>query len=304
MLDIILVILPVFLLIAVGYGLRKKGFPGEGFWAPAEKLTYFVALPALIIAVIAKADFTSTDILPFSGTLMGSILIMTGLALALKPLFGVDGPGFTSLYQAIIRMNTYIGLSVSYGLFGEEGLLAAALATASIVPLANILCVTMLARFGTASQPTLMGVLKLLLRNPLFMACITGALLNASGIGLPPVLGDMLDILARCALPLGLLAVGAALNIRSLKESKGVAVSAVGLKLLLLPVITWGVGTAAGLSEAELGVVVLYNGLPTATSSYILARQLGGDAPLMANLTTVQTLLSMLTIPLILWPFV
>jgi hypothetical protein len=304
MLQIIQVILPVFLLIAVGYALRKKGFPGEGFWAPAEKLTYFVLLPALIVNAIAKADFSSTEILPLAATLILAILTMTALSLALKPFFGVDGPGFTSLYQSVIRMNTYIGLSVSFGLFGQAGLLAAALAIATIVPLANICCVTMLARFGTAAQPTPVAILKLLARNPLLMACVIGGVMNLAGLGLLPVVSDMFTILGRAALPLGLLAVGAALNIRSLKQSKGIAVASTLMKLLLLPAITWGIGQLLGLAGVELAIAVLYSGLPTATSAYILARQLGGDAPLMANLCTVQTLISMLTIPLILWPFV
>lgn len=300
MLEIVLVILPVFLLIFLGWTCRKRGFPGEGFWAPAEKLTYFILFPALLIATLAEADFADLDILPMALAVDGAILIMTALTLALKPLLGIDGPGFTSLYQGAIRMNSYIGLSVSFGLFGEAGLTAAALAVAAIVPLANVCCVLILARYGKAAQPTVAGVLKEFARNPLIVACVVGGLLNATGIGLPPVIDDMLRILGRAALPIGLLAVGAALSLQAVKHVKALAFGITVLKLAVLPAITLAIALPLGLAGPALAVAVLFNALPTATSSYILARQLGGDAQLMAALVTLQTAAAMLTLPIVL----
>ncbi|MEX0921215.1 MAG: AEC family transporter [Rhodovibrionaceae bacterium] len=300
MLQILLVILPVFLLIFLGWVCRKRGFPGEGFWAPAEKLTYFILFPALLVATLAEADFSGLDLLPMALAVDGAILLMTALTLALKPLLGIDGPGFTSLYQGAIRMNSYIGLSVSYGLFGAAGLTAAALAVAAIVPLANVCCVLILARYGSAAQPTVLGVLKEFARNPLILGCVLGGLLNATGLGLPPVADDMLHILGRAALPLGLLAVGAALSLQAVKNVKALAFGITVLKLAVLPAITLGIALLLGVQGTALAVAVLFNALPTATSSYILARQLGGDAQLMAALVTLQTAASMLTIPLVL----
>lgn len=300
MLQIALVILPVFLLIFLGWFCRKREFPGDHFWAPAEKLIYFLLFPALLISTLAKADFTDLDIIPMALAVDGAILIMTALTLVLRPLLGIDGPGFTSLYQGAIRMNSYIGLSVSFGLFGEAGLTAAALAVAAIVPLANVCCVLVLARYGSATQPTLAGILKEFARNPLIVACLLGGLLNATGIGLPPVIGDMLQILGRAALPLGLLAVGAALSLKAVQEVKALAFGITLLKLAVLPAITVAIALLLGLQGTALAVAVLFNALPTATSSYILARQLGGDAHLMAALVTLQTGAAMLTIPIVL----
>ena len=148
MLEIILVILPVFLLIFLGRICRLRAFPGDGFWAPAEKLTYYLLLPALIVIVLAEADFAGLAVGPMALAMAGAIVLMTGLMVALRPRLGVDGPGFTSVYQSVVRLNGYIGLSVAFGLYGDRGLAVAAVALATYVPLVNVGSTFMLARHG------------------------------------------------------------------------------------------------------------------------------------------------------------
>jgi predicted permease len=298
MLQIILVILPVFLLIFLGHLCRRRAFPGEGFWAPAERLTYFLLFPALLVITLAEADFSELAVLPMALAVVAAVVLMTGLSLALKPVLGIDGPGFTSFYQGVVRLNTYIGLSVAFGLYGEVGLAASAVAAAALVPLVNVTSIYMLARYGTAAQPTLGGVLKRVAGNPLILACVVGGALNITGVGLPPVVGDLLKILSRAALPLGLLAVGAALDLRAIRQAKTAAALASGLKLIVLPAMAYGFALWFGATGVALSVAVIFTALPTATSAYILARQLGGDAPLMANLCTLQTLAAMASLPL------
>ncbi len=300
MLQIVLVILPVFLLIFLGQICRRKAFPGDGFWAPAERLTYYLLLPALIAVTLAEADFSRVTVLPMALAMGGAILLMTALMMALRPLLKVDGPGFTSLYQSVVRLNGYIGLSVSFGLYGETGLAVAAIAVATFVPLVNVGSIFMLARYGAAAQPHLAGVARQVAGNPLILACLLGGLLNLSGLGLPAVLGDMLRILGRAALPIGLLAVGAGLDLAAARDAKQLAAVSSVLKLAVLPAVTYGLALWFGADPLSLAVGVLFTALPVATSSFILARQLGGDAALMANLCAVQTLLAMASLPLVL----
>ncbi len=297
---VVAVILPVFLLIFVGWVCRRREFPGDHFWAPAERLTYFLLFPALIATTLAEADFSDLAILPMAAAIVLAILAMSALVLALRRAFGVDGPGLTSVYQGTVRMNTYIGLSVAYGVHGEEGLTAAALAVAAIVPLVNVTCTLMLARYGHGAQPTARGIARSFASNPLILACVVGGLLNLTGIGLPPVLGPMAQILGRAALPLGLLAVGAALDLKAARAAGGLVLQTSALKLVGLPLITWAFLQGFGVTGVAAFVAILFNALPTATSAYILARQLGGDATLMASLITLQTLVSMASLPLVL----
>ncbi len=300
MLQIILVILPVFLLIFLGQVCRRRAFPGDGFWAPAERLTYFLLIPALLVITLAEADFSRLTVLPVALGTAAAILVMTVLALALRPWLGIDGPAFTSFYQGVVRINTYVGLSVAFGLWGEAGLAASAVVLGAIVPLVNVTSIFILARYGTAAQPTVAGILRRVVTNPLILACLVGAFLNLAGIGPPPVIGDMLRILGRAALPLGLLAVGAALDLDAARQGKGVSGLASLLKLAGLPALAYGLGLAFGAEGVALSVGVLFAALPTATSGYILARQLGGDAGFMANLCTLQTLLALVSLPLVL----
>ncbi len=298
--NILLVVLPVFALILVGNVLRRRGFPGDDFWAPVERLVYWVLFPALLVTTLAEADFTRLAAGRMVVTIVTAILVMTAITLALRPILGVTGPTFTSVYQGTVRMNAYIGLSVALGVYGTEGLAAAALTVAAFVPLVNVLGVLILARYGSNAQPGLRRTVVMLARNPLIVACALGGSLNLTGIGLPPVIGPVLDILSEAALPLGLLAVGAALNLGAVRRSVAIVLGTSALKLLGLPALAALGVWLVGLRGVEAFVALLFAALPTATSSYILARQLGGDAPLMANLVTVQTLASLLTLPVVL----
>jgi malonate transporter len=300
MLQILLVILPVFLLIFLGQICRRRAFPGDGFWAPAERLTYFILFPALLTITLAQADLSELTVLPAALGTSAAMLIMTGIALVLRPWLRIGGAAFTSFYQGVVRLNTYIGLSVAFGLWGEAGLAASAVVLGAIVPLVNVTSIFVLARYGTAAQPSLAGVARQIATNPLILAIVLGAALNLTGIGPPPVVGDMLRILGRAALPIGLLAVGAALDLAAARRGKTISGLASLLKLAVLPALAYGLGLAFGASGVALSVGVVFAAVPTATSAYILARQLGGDAPFMANLCTLQTLLALVTLPLVL----
>jgi len=302
---VLLAVVPIFLVIAAGWLARRKSFPGDGFWAPAERLTYFVLFPALLVETIAKADFSMLDVLPMGSVIVAGLALMTLALVIARPLLGrtigMSGPAFTSLYQGATRMNTYIGLSIALAVHGRLGLAAAAVAVGAITPLVNVVSVALLLRygaFGRTLKPA--GLALALVRNPLIVACVVGALLNWSGLGLPPVADTVLEIVSRAALPLGLLTVGAAL-VFDVRRSNAVAIGlGAVLKLLLLPAVVLGLALMMGLQGASLFVAVLFTALPTAATSYVLARQLGGDAPLMAAMTTAQTLLSLVTLPLVL----
>lgn len=230
MLPIILAIVPIFLVIFLGAALKAGHFLPEEFWQPAEQLIYWILLPALMIATLASADLRELDVGPMAGVIAGALLIMTAILLLLRPMITTDGPAFTSVFQGATRMNTYIGLSVAFAVHGVSGLAAAAVAVAVIVTLSNLLSIAVLARFGAGGQPTLAAAATVA-RNPLIVACLIGIGLNISGLGLPPVIGPLLNILGRGALPLALLAVGAGLHLGAARAGGKSLAAAVVLKL-------------------------------------------------------------------------
>ena len=289
---------PIFLLILLGLGLRRLGFPGDGFWPAAERLTYFLLFPALLVNRLAQARLDEYAVGPVAVVVVALLLGMTVLVYALRPWLGVDGPAFSSVYQGAIRFNTYVGLAVALAVFGAEGGTVAALVMALMIPLINVLCVLVLSAHAGGSV-SVAGVLRGLITNPLILACLVGVGLNLSGIGLPWGSAAVLDILARAALPLGLLAVGAGLRLAALNRP-GLLVAVSVLKLLVLPALAAVLCWLVQPGRMETAVLLTFAALPGASTAYILARQLGGDAPLMAALVTVEIGLALVTLPIVL----
>lgn len=307
MLTIFVALAPIFLLILLGWGVRAFGFVPDGFWPPAEKLTYFLLFPALLVANLAEARLEGLPVVAITsahalGIAAMAVLAVTAMGVLRNRPFHLDGAGFTSVFQAVIRPNTYVGLAAAAGLWGAEGVTVTALCVALVVPVVNVLSVVALVRWaGPNGAPprrwrdTALPVI----RNPLIAACLTGIALNVTGIGLPPVVGPFLKILASASLPIGLLAVGAGLDLKGFRAAGSAVALAVAVKLAVLPLVVGGLAWSLGVRGVPLLVTVAYAGLPIAPNSYVLARQLGGDARLMATMITASTLLAALTLPVL-----
>ena len=297
-------LVPIFLLIVLGWVLRRTRFLPDAFWMPAEKLTYYILFPALLLGNLAEARLEG---LPVAGLAVAhglGVLAMAGLAVAARPLlarrpFGLDGPGFSSLFQGVIRPNTYVGLAAAASLFGPQGLTLTAICVATVVPLVNLLSVVALVRFAPphGTSPRWTTAAAAVVKNPLIAACLAGILLNVTGVGLPPFTAPFLKVLGQGALALGLLAVGAGLDLKALKDGGATVLLSAAAKLTLLPLLVGSVAWMLGVRDMPLAVCVAYAGLPCAPNAYVLARQMGGDSPLAAGIISVQTVVAALTMP-------
>ncbi|MFP4436282.1 MAG: AEC family transporter [Chloroflexaceae bacterium] len=296
----IVALLPVFGTIVVGYLFKRYTFPGDAFWPLAARITYFAFFPALLINNLAPAQLADLAI----GRLILAVLLPTllvALAVTLaRPYLRISGVAFTSVFQGSIRFNTYVGLAAIAALYGSPGITLVAIILAVLVPLVNVLSVLMLTRHGSVRSLHWRDTLLALAQNPLIIACVLGIALNLSGIGLPFVTGELLEIFARAALPMGLLTVGADLDLRAVRTGVLPVLVSSGVKLLILPLLTALACWLLGIGDLAMAVAVIFAALPTATSAYILAQQMGGDAQLMAGLLTVQTLAAVVTMPLVL----
>jgi malonate transporter and related proteins len=288
---------PVFLLIALGRVLRARGFPGEAFWPAAERLVYHVLFPALLFLTSATSELAGFRVLPLAAALIGAILAVSALTLALRPWLGLDDAGFTSVFQGAIRINTYVGLGTAGTLYGEAGLAVLGIVIFVVVTTINLLSVIALSRYGRCRADR-RQVLGSVARNPLILACLSGFALNAAGVDLAGIPGDTLRVLGQASLTLGLLCVGASLELAHLGQRWPAALTTCALKLVLLPAATGLACRLLGVEGLTASVAVLFTAGPISASSYVLARQLGGDAPLIAGLITLTTIAAAVTMPL------
>ena len=288
---------PLFALIVGGYFLRRRDFPGEAFWPAAERLNYFILFPALLFSSLASAPLDN----PALPRLALAVLLGLGGGwlglLLMRRLCGWPAARFGAFTQGLLRFNTYLGLAAIGSLYGQPGLVLAALLLALIVPAVNVLSVWSLSAGGEVSVA---GLLLPILKNPLILACLAGVLVNLLGIGLPGGSDRLLGLLAAASLPLGLLCVGAALRPQELSGEKAALAWNCALRLLAMPALALLVARLLHLPTMESAVLVLFFALPTAPTAYVLTRQLGGDGHLMAGIITLQTLLSALSLPLVL----
>ena len=293
-------LVPVFAVILLGRLLKRGWLVAESFWQSAEAITFYIFFPALLISNTAQAKLRGDEVAPMLAALLAGILVMAALTFALRRPLRLDGPAFTSLLQGAIRPNIYVGLAAAQALFGREGLALLSVAVAFAVPMVNVISVLALLRWAApGSRFGARSILLPLLGNPLIVSCVIGLSFNVAGIGLPPLVGPLLEILGRASLPIGLLAVGAGLDLTAIGAASRTVVVASALKLLLLPALTVALCLAFAATPSATAIAALYAALPGSASAYVMARQMGGNAPILAGVITLTTIGAVVSIPAI-----
>jgi predicted permease len=297
---VVAALLPVFLLIVLGAVLKRTLMRLETQWHGLERLTYYVLFPMLLIQTLVKADLSSVPVAGVGGALMLAALAVSLICLALWPLFrrmNVDGPAFTSIFQGAIRWQTYVALSVSRNLFGAAGLALASVAMVAIIPMVNVFSVAVLAHFASPKKQSARAIAMTVVKNPLIWACAIGLFVNVTHLSLPKIWHEVADALGSSSLAIGLLVTGAGLHLEGLLRPSFAAATGVLFKLVLMPAIAVALALWFGLSGTNLVIVAACSAVPTSPSAYVMARQMGGDAPLLAQIITLQTILAAVTMP-------
>jgi len=294
--SVALLLAPDFLLIALGWGLRRLQPFGEAFWGGVDRLIYYLLFPALLFRSLVRLPPLDASWVLLGAVALGFTAIGMLVGLAGRALPGISKQQFAACYQCGFRFNTYIALAVASRAEGEAGLAGISFLVGVLVPVVNVGAVSMLAR---AQGRRVLGEL---LRNPLVLACGAAFAWRATAWQLAAPALRVIELLAAAALPLGLLTVGAGLVLRSGVLPIQAIIFWNGLKLVVLPAAAWGFAWAAGLTGLPLRLAVLMAAVPTATSAYVLAMRLGGQGASVAMLISSGTLLAMVSLPLwLLW---
>lgn len=293
----LLVLVPLFLLVAAGYALRSTGFLPEEFRPAMERLAYWVCFPALIVSNLATASFAEFPILPVAGALVGGVCISAALALFLAPRLGlVDGQASAAL-GASLRPNIYMGAAGAMVLSSDYGLTLAALILLVLMPLVEALCAGH-ASLASQGDVRARSAVPAIIGNPLILAAAVGVTLNKTGVFLPPWLFGSLEMAGNAALPLGLIALGASLSFTSLAGHGRTILLAAPLKLLVLPGLVVLACRLFNVPEVSTAVAALFTG---ASASHAAMRPtLPGEDEALQAAITIQTLFSIGTLPLLL----
>jgi predicted permease len=290
--DAALLVAPDFLLIALGALLARRFAYGATFWDGVERLVYFVLFPALLFKSLATAPLALAAQGPLALTALGYTLGAMALSALAKPMFRLDHDTFAACFQCGFRFNTYLVLAIAARLGGAEAAALASLVVGLMVPVVNVAAVAALAR-GHVGRIALE-----IARNPLVLATLAGIGWNMAGWTLPQVPLRMLELGAGAALPLGLLAVGAALRF----DRSALPLPALAwfhaVKLIAMPAIALGLAHVMRLGGVETQVALAHAAVPTATSAYILAQRMNGRGAPVALIVSSGTLLAAATLPL------
>jgi malonate transporter and related proteins len=291
---------PIFALILLGFILRHRKLISDEFWMPCEKLNYFYLFPALMFSQIACADFAGFSLSVIASALLGAVVVGGLILFVSRGVWPQPGPIFSSVLQGGLRPNTYVGVAAATAIYGQPGLMITAVAIAITIPLLNVASIVVLTLYGGEGPINKKRFITTIFTNPVILSVLAGALVNYLAVPVPLAFSNLFSALGSASLPLGLLAVGAGLDIGAAYTARGPVLQSSIVKLALVPVATYVIGSSLGLGGMMLGTVVLFNALPCTPSVYIMARLLGGDHRIAAGIISVQTVLAAFSMPLVL----
>ncbi len=288
---------PVFLVIGIGFLSRKMGFLPDSFIQSANRLVYYMAVPILVFSEISGGTFSeSFDVRQLAGTFVavGSVMLVALLTTVLMKMPRERAATFTQIsYHGNLG---YVGLAVIFYSLGPEGRVAASVLAGFLILFQNLLSISMFSFLpgGAKGKGATARSLGRFLGNPIILGTTLGLVFSGMGLKLPVFLGRTFDIVADMALPLALLIIGGSL--RPGKRGRTMLLGlAASLKLLLLPLAGLCIFSflEVGRSLAIPSIILLAS--PSATISYVMAAEMGGDSDLAAAAVTTSTALSIVT---------
>ena len=298
MINILSTIIPVFAIIFLGCWVRHKGFVPPQLIGPANRLVYYIAVPALIFREIAGASFSTQ----FDATLLACtllpVLVIFGLSLAAGLVARVPRMQLGTFMQSSFHGNLgYLGLAVAFYFLGTEGFVRTGILAGFLMLLQNSLAVLALqsCSAGSMVRPSLKLMASSVLGNPVILSALAGIAFSISGARVPLIIDRSLSILSGLALPLALLVIGASLSFGLIRTHIITALGAGFLKLIILPALGYFMYRWFGLGPRDYLPGLILLAAPTATLTYVMATEMNGDTELAVAAISVNTILSGVT---------
>jgi predicted permease len=292
------IVAPIFFIVFLGYLLKRVALIDDNFINTASKLVFVITLPALVFMSISRTDFHAVfNPEQLSFVVGGTLVSFVALWAAAK--HWINKPEDLGVFiQGAFRSNYgIIGLAVSFNLFSDSGLAQASILLALVIPLFNVLSIVALTipahRSGSSSIGSTFAEI---LKNPLIIAVLLALPFSYFGFQLPELVQKTGRYFANLTLPLALLAIGGSLNLASLRSTSAPATWATAAKLVIMPFVLTIAAWLYGFRGQDLTMLMVLFGCPTAAASFVMAKAMGGNAELAANIILMTTLGSVLTL--------
>ena len=296
-------LLPVILLMSLGYVSRRFLMTEDSEWDDLHKLTYYVLMPALILSRLAEMRQSGVSSLAVGVVMCSAQMVMFGMTFFALTNPETRGARFSALLQNNILTNGYVALTVADAYFGRVGAAVAMTAAAVTVPAAHLLGLWAVHVWGDPDgEETLRpsGVL----RSTPAIACLLGLWLQRLHVSAPLPVQNTLNMLGDAAIPLGLLAAGAGLAPLSMRDCPSETWTWILVRATAFPALTLLFCKIFGIDDVlVIGACMITAAAPTAAWGYITARRFGGDAPFSAVLIVANTFVSLISMPRFVWLF-
>lgn len=294
-------VLPMCLVMALGYGTRRLGWLRREEISTINKIAFRIFLPCLLYYNIYCSDLSGS----FDPLLMthavGGVLLTFGLALGYTLLTEKLPERRGVLIQGMFRSNYVImGIPVATALLGADQLGTVSILIAVIVPLFNMLAVVVLEVFR-GQKPKPLHILGQIAKNPLVIGSVLGILTLVAGIRLPHILEQTIQSVSAIASPLQLFLLGAFFQFSGLKTYRRELVTVSIAKLIVSPGLFLGLGALLGFRGVAFVSLIGIFASPTAVNSFTMAQQMGGAAELAGDIVVTTSAASILT--MFLWIF-
>lgn len=289
------IMLPLLLMLSVGWLLSRLGLMKDGLAAGMNQLVFRVFLPVLLFNNIRTLNLDEAPGWGFSAYLFFGVTGVFLLAQWLVPRFEHDPRKVGVMVQGIFRSNfAVLGIALMTAMYDQSGIAAVTLGFPIVVPLNNILAVVALSSSGGRGH--IKDAVKSIFTNPMIIGAALGAVMLFLRVPVPGVIDNVCNQLADLASPVSLLVLGASLKWQGLCDNRKELIATVILKQLVIPVVMVGLAVLLGFHHEELGVIVILFGAPAAISSYPMAEAMGGDGMLAASQLVLTTVFSMGTL--------
>ena len=275
--DILKTVLPIFVIIFAGWAVRRKGLVSEDFLESGNRLVFYLAIPAMVFRSIAGASISGQLDLLVLGVTLGVMLFVYLASWLAAGAFGIHERLRATFIQTTIHGNiSYIGFAVAFYYLGDDGLVRASLIGGFVMIFQNLLAVIVLQAHSPVESdtPTAGRLLKNILGNPIIGSALAGILVALIGIDIPVFADRVLHILGSLALPLALLIIGGSLSFHLPRGTLMPVIVAMGVKLVILPAAGLGLFVLTGASMHDFLPALILLAAPTATVSYVMAREL------------------------------